>query len=236
MENYFQYFSEIEERYQRRRGTLLLLSTLDWALIETWKEAGVPLEAVLRGIDEAFDNYDRRPRKARKINSLAYCTQAVMSAAEDMNEAALGSSSARAAQAAPPREQISNYLSNRAAELEAISRGNGLPAELRRQLALINDSLREMAASLDASRAPNGRELEDMERRLTVMEEKMFAALISSCSEAEMLAMRSEAERALAPYRSKMQGAQIEQLQKQFIHRRLLEQYKLPRLSLFYMQ
>ena len=119
---------------------------------------------------------------------------------------------------------------------EAISRGNGLPAELRRQLALINDSLREMAASLDASRAPNGRELEDMERRLTVMEEKMFAALISSCSEAEMLAMRSEAERALARYRSKMQGAQIEQLQKQFIHRRLLEQYKLPRLSLFYMQ
>ena len=98
MENYFQYFSEIEERYQRRRGTLLLLSTLDWALIETWKEAGIPLAAVLRGIDEAFDNYDRRPRKTRKINSLAYCTQAVMSAAEDMGEATLGSSSARPAE------------------------------------------------------------------------------------------------------------------------------------------
>ena len=236
MENYFQYFSEIEERYQRRRGTLLLLSTLDWALIETWKEAGVPLEAVLRGIDEAFDNYDRRPRKTRKINSLAYCTQAVLAAAEDISEAALGSSSARPAGAAPTREQISNYLNNRAAELETASRGNGLPAELQRQSTLINERLREMAASFDASCAPSGQELEDVERRLTVMEEKVFAALISSRSEAEMLAMRSDAERALAPYRSKMQGAQIEQLQKQFVQRRLLEQHRLPRLSLFYMQ
>src|SRR5207248_7269600 len=125
---------------------------------------------------------------------------------------------------------------NRAAELETASRGNGLPAELQRQSTLINERLREMAALLDASRAPSGPELEDVERRLTVMEEKIFAALISSRSEVEMLAMRSEAERALAPYRSKMQGAQIEQLQKQFIHRRPLEQYKLLHLSLFYMQ
>jgi hypothetical protein len=232
VENYFQYFSEIEERYQRRRGTLLLLSTLDWALIETWKEAGIPLEAVLRGIDEAFDNYDSRPRKTRKINSLAYCTQAVMAAAEDMKEAAIGSSSPRPAEAAVSKEQISHYLENRAAALEAISHANGVPAELRQQLPNISASLREMAASIGTT----WREMEDAERRLTVLEEKIFAALISSRSESEMLALRAEAERALAPYRSKMQGPQIEQLQKQFVHRRLLEQHKLPRLSLFYMQ
>jgi len=28
--NYFNYFTEIEERFQQRRGSLLLLSTLDW--------------------------------------------------------------------------------------------------------------------------------------------------------------------------------------------------------------
>ena len=235
VENYFQYFSEIEERYQRRRGTLLLLSTLDWALIETWKEAGIPLAAVLRGIDEAFDNYDRRPRKTRKINSLAYCTQAVMSAAEDMGEAALGSSSARPAEAGVTEEQISKYLDGRAAELERISHADGVPAELRRQLPAVGASLLDLAASLPSSSA-SGRELEDLERRLTVMEEKIFAALISSRSESEILALRREAEQALAPYRSKMQGAQIEQLQKQFVQRRLLEQHRLPRLSLFYMQ
>src|SRR5713226_8229313 len=90
VKNYFNYFTEIEEHYQRRRGTGLLLSTLDWALIETWKQANIPLEAVLRGIDAAFDSYERRPSKTRKINSLAYCSQAVLAAAEDMKEASVG--------------------------------------------------------------------------------------------------------------------------------------------------
>ncbi len=44
-----------------------------------------------------------------------------------------------------------------------------------------------------------------------------------------------EADRELAPYRRKMSGAQIEQLHKQYLQKRLLEMYGLPRLSLFYM-
>src|SRR5438105_2688257 len=73
--NYFNYFTEIEEHFQRRRGTTLLLSTLDWALIETWKDAGIPLEAVLRGIDIAFEKFQKRPSVFKKVNSLAYCSQ-----------------------------------------------------------------------------------------------------------------------------------------------------------------
>ena len=92
MENYFNYFTEIEEQFRRRRGGTLLLSTLDWALIETWKDAGIPLEAVLRGIDGALERYDKRPTP-RKVNSLAYCAQEVLAAAEEMKEAAVGASS-----------------------------------------------------------------------------------------------------------------------------------------------
>src|ERR1700732_3802079 len=94
MQNYFNYFTEIEERFQQRRGSLLLLSTLDWALIETWQEAGVPLEAALRGIDAAFDKYDsRQPRgHKRKVKRLAWCAQAVMEASEELREAAAGAS------------------------------------------------------------------------------------------------------------------------------------------------
>ena len=90
MENYFNYFTEIEEHFLRRRGGGLLLSTLDWALIETWKDAGIPLEAALRGIAAAFDRYDQRPSKTKKVNSVAYCSQEVLAAAEDMKEAAVG--------------------------------------------------------------------------------------------------------------------------------------------------
>ena len=118
MENYFNYFTEIEERYLQRRGGGLLLSTLDWALIETWKDAGIPLAAVLRGIDEAFDRYDQRPTKAKKINSLAYCSQAVLVAAEDMKEAAVGASTdaqpkSRAGEGFEP-EVVARYLQRNA--------------------------------------------------------------------------------------------------------------------------
>ena len=90
VENYFNYFTEIEEHFQRRRGTITLLSPLDWALMEIWKDAGIPLEAVLRGIDAAFDKWERRPKRTRKVNGLAYCAQEVLASAEEMKEAAVG--------------------------------------------------------------------------------------------------------------------------------------------------
>ena len=100
VENYFNYFTEIEDHFQRRRGTLTLLSPLDWALMEIWKDAGIPLEAVLRGIDAAFDKWERRPNRTRKINGLAYCAQEVLAAAEEMKEATVGADPPRK----PPRD------------------------------------------------------------------------------------------------------------------------------------
>src|SRR6059058_1554756 len=116
MQNYFNYFTEIEERFQQRRGSLLMLSTLDWALIETWKEAGIPLEAVLRGIDTAMERYERRPSKSKKVNSLAFCSQEVLASAEEMKEAAVGS--ARAVNSEPAGlsfAEVASYLRKNAA-------------------------------------------------------------------------------------------------------------------------
>jgi hypothetical protein len=123
LENYFNYFTEIEEHFQRRRGSLLLLSTLDWALIETWREAGVPLEAVLRGIDAAFDKYDARKGRARvrRINGLAYCAQEVMATVEDMKEASVGSDTAtrrEQANAGFEPERIAAHLEGCAEQIE----------------------------------------------------------------------------------------------------------------------
>jgi hypothetical protein len=92
-------------------------------------------------------------------------------------------------------------------------------------------SLRTMADEI----AGTPKRLEDLERRLTVLEEKLFAALLTATSDEELVAIRGQADRDLAPYRSKMSGPQIEQLHKQYVNKRLLEKYHLPRLSLFYM-
>lgn len=228
MQNYFNYFTEIEEHFQRRRGTILLLSTLDWALIETWKNAGIPLAAVLRGIDAAFDTYDRKPARAktRKVNSLAYCSQEVLAAAEEMKEAAVGSE--RKAEAPGMQTgEVATYLRKNAEQLRATKISAAL-ATLVKETA---ETLRTLAGSVESGDT----RLEDLERHLTVLEEKLFAALLTATPDAELIAVRAEADRDIAPYRSKMSAAQIEQLHRQYVNKRLLERAKLPRLSLFYM-
>ena len=232
MENYFNYFTDIEVHFCRRRGSGLQLSPLDWTLMETWKDAGIPLQAVLRGIDVTFDHYERRPPRAKikKINSLAWCVQEVLTAAEDMKEASVGASPAE-------RETIPGLGS---AEVAGFLRRNAEILLRPRTPTTIQAAARECAAVLSvlargveaASGAPR---LEDLERHLTVLEEKLLAALTITAPEVELVALRAEADREIVPYRTKMPGMQIEQLRRQFIHKRLFEKATMPRLSLFYM-
>ncbi len=233
MENYFNYFTEIEEHFQRRRGSILMLSTLDWTLIETWKDAGIPLEAVLRGVDAAFDKYDARPSKTRKVNSLAYCAQEVLAAAEDMKEAAVGTSSERKANQGFDSAEIVDFLMRNASELEVAklpSRPGISPETIAREIA------GTLKGVVDDIKTKSGLpRLEDLERRLTLLEEKLFAVLLAAVPDEDVITVRAQADRELSPYRNKMPSTQIQQLQKQYVHKKLLEKYGVPRLSLFYM-
>jgi hypothetical protein len=242
--NYFNYFTEIETRFQQRRGSILMLSTLDWALIETWREAGVPLEAILRGIDSAFDKHDAQllragRRRVRKVNGLAWCAQAVLEAVEQSREAAIGATSATSESAAPRESgfepaRIARYLKSNAALLAKAAAKLALPASTVATDAA--NRLRSLAAEALASNlAPPASYLEETDRTLTVLEEKLLAALLTATPEAELVALRGQADRELAPYRGKMQAVQIKQIQQQFLRKRLLEAHSLPRLSLFYM-
>ena len=233
VQNYYNYFTEIETRFGARRGSILLLSTLDWALIEAWREAGVPLEAVLRGIDDAFDKYDARLQRAggrlRKVNGLAWCAQSVMQATEDMREAATGTSDAREpADSGFEAERLAAYLATNADRLTA-AQGSGATAEA---IVSIAERLRTLAAGLRSDAAGNP---EQLEAALTALESRLFAALTLDASDDEILALREQAARELAPYRGKMSAVQMKQVTEQFVHKRLLEARNLPRLSLFYM-
>jgi hypothetical protein len=229
--NYFNYFTEIEDRFQQRRGALLLLSTLDWALIETWREAGIPLEAVLRGIDAAFDKYEARQKRARmrRINGLAWCAQAVMVAAEELREASAGTASA---DAAATRE--SGFEQERvAAHLEAAAVALDAATVAPEACAATAARLRELAAAYDG--VTQLQDLEELERTLTVLEEKLFAALTAAAPEELLVGLKAHAARELAPYRSRMGVVQLRQVERQFVQKQLLVHYNLPRLSLFYM-
>jgi hypothetical protein len=240
VDNYFNYFTEIEEHFQRRWGAPLLLSNLDWTLMEAWKDAGIPLEAVLRGIDVTFEHYERKPSKTRKVNGLGFCVQEVLAAAEDMKEAAVGTSAMADLEAdskANSRDRqgfqpatVAVFLRRSADDLQAAAQKIAGPAKT-----VATDAAKTLFhLAEEIENKPAGR-LENLERHLTVLEEKLFAALLASTADEEILKVRTEADHDLAPYRRKMSAVQIEQLQKQYVHKRLLEKYNLPRLSLFYM-
>jgi len=220
--NYFNYFTEIEEHFQRVRGTsLFLLSPLDWALVESWKNAEVPLEAVLRGIDAAFEKWRGRKSKTQMVNSLTFCAQAVLTEAQIMAGTAPPT---RNREFAPPfsLDELRDYLARNAAAVRQAGA-----------------SFDEIASALDrvgAEAEQHYRDLEALERRLTVLEEKMIASARSRQSEEQLLDARSELDAQLRPYRSKMTAEHLALLEKQYLERNLLEKAGLPRLSLFYMR
>jgi hypothetical protein len=219
--NYFNYFTEIEEHFQRARGTsLFLLSPLDWALVESWKNSGVPLEAALRGIDAAFGKWRGRKVKTQKINSLAFCAQAVLTEAQQTaGPAAVESPAASPYTAA----ELQAFLS---ANAEALRKTGGEAyLEIANALDRLSEKIEEYV-----------RDLEGLEQRLTVLEEKMLAVGRAAQPEDQLLRARQELESELRPYRSKMSAAQLAMLERQYLERRLLESRGLPRLSLFYMR
>lgn len=219
--NYFNYFTEIEEHFQKARGTgLFLLSPLDWALIESWKNTGVPLEAVLRGIDSAFEKWRARKSRTQMVNSLAFCAQAVLTEAQII----AGASGAGKGPSPPPfqAEELRSYLTQNADVL----RRTGHP-----QFEEIATVLDRLASEVESHQG----ELEYLEQRLNVLEEKMIAIARSTQTDEQLLEARRELETQLRPYRGKMTAEQLAMLEKQYLERQLLEAVRLPRLSLFYL-
>ncbi len=224
--NYFNYFTEIEERFRQARGTgLFLLSPLDWALIETWKNAGIPLEAVLRGIDKAFATWRSRQggkRKTRMINSLTYCTQAVVEEAEAM----AGVEQKDASRQVEPVFEIEQLREHLEGAVEA------LRAREDNYYTAIIEGVERVLAELET----HHQNVEELEMRLSAIEEKMASIARIHQSEEQLFEARRGLERQLKQYRGKMKAEQIAMLEKQYLDRALLESAGLPRLSLFYMR
>jgi hypothetical protein len=220
--NYFNYFTEVEEHFQKARGTsLFLMSPLDWALVETWKNAGVPLEAVLRGIDVAFEKWRAGKSRIQMVNSVAYCSQAVLAEAQVM-----------AGLVRPVRTRQPGAAPFSLEELEAYLRAN--IAEIRKQAGFeeIAQSIERLAVEVEAVY----HDLEGLERRLTSLEEKMIAIARTRQTDEQLVTARIALDRELRPYRGKMTAEQLVMLEKQYLERLLLESSGLPRLSLFYLR
>jgi hypothetical protein len=235
--NYFNYYTEIEEHFWRKRGAHLLVSPLDWAILETWQQAGIPLTAVLKGIDRAFESYVHSRRGGGKaLKSLAYCVDAVLEAAEQEKEIAGGRGPevprANRTETFSTTELSGYFARNRERLAKAANVARPDQPDLASRLSEASEKLAALAPLFDA---PGTLDLEDLERQLTVIEEKLTAAMRASAPDETLVGIRRDLDRQLAPYRGKMTAAQLAQLDQKYIDKRLWEHYRLPRLSLYYL-
>jgi hypothetical protein len=230
--NYFNYFTEIEDAFVRRRGKHLFLSPMDWALMETWKQQGIPLHIVLRGVEKSFDSYEARPRK-RTVKSLLYCQEEVEAQYAEWVEARVGSATG----AAEPESDktpfsfaaISEHLQrtrNALTEL-AKSRNDDLSEALTRAVALLLDIEKDFAsgATLDT------RKLEDS---LTGLERMLNDSMLSVAGPSTLDEFKKGVKDQLKPYRAQMDAAAYKQTFDNLLLKRLREQFAVPRLSLFF--
>lgn len=247
--NYFNYFTEVEEEFVRRRGKPLLISPMDWALVESWKNAGIPLHIVLRAINQAFDAHDARAQKYRKVNSIFYCQQQVESSFADYRLAQVGGepASSRSEESdrmsdagssddheAFPKDVLFGFLARCADELESASSRaatSGLTV-LEQAIERALGRLKEIIGEVGASTRVNA---EALERDLDGIDRMILEAARESLEDEELKRLRAEAESHLRSYRKKMDKAIYEQTVQNFISRRLREMNAIPRMSLFYL-
>lgn len=244
--NYFNYFTEIEDAFVRRRAKHLLLSPLDWALIESWKEMDVPLHVALRGIEKAFDSWESKPRK-RSIKSLLYCQEEVEAQFAEWREARVGTAyqpNQNSENGAPQgstneslpfsREAILAHLKqSRSRLLEVCASRKKIGTDdfsdaLERAAALLSDLEEDFAAAS----SPDAQKLE---LSLSGVERLLSDAIRTVASSEQTAAIEKEIKGQLKPYRKHMEPAVYQQTFDNFLLKRLREQFGVPRISLFYL-
>ncbi len=230
--NYFNYFTEIEDAFVRRRGKHLFLSPMDWALMETWKQQGIPLHIVLRGVEKSFDSYEARPRK-RTVKTLLYCQEEVEAQYAEWVEARVGSATGTADAESDKTPfsfaAISEHLQrtrNALTEL-ATSRNDDLSEALTRAAGLLVEIEKDFVsgATLDT------RKLEDS---LTGLERMLNDAMLSVAGPSTLEEFKKGVKDQLKPYRAQMDAAAYKQTFDNLLLKRLREQFAVPRLSLFF--
>lgn len=227
--NYFNYFTEVEEHFRQARNSgMFMMSPLDWVLVESWKNAGIPLGAVLKGIDRSFEKYHSgKRRRFSTVNSVAYCSQEVLGAAREMahGDAAIQQSTSPGFEPG----SLAAFFRERAEQLGRVSDKGKVQRDLLDGVARSLEALAEKAEGGELG------ELEEVERMLTVLDDRLFAAATVALSEDQLLQAGHDLDAELKPYRRRMTAEQLGSLRQTYLRRKTFDLLGLPRLSLFHM-
>jgi hypothetical protein len=222
--NYYNYFTEIEEAFIRRRGKNLLLSPLDWALIEGWQERGVPLHVVLRAIETVFDAFDKNPQP-RTIKSLFYCREEIEAQYKEWSDSQIGKSADGdgAGHETHSREAVLEFLKN-AIEALSSSKNERLSEDFERACSRLTELAEKLPEDLGL-----------VEPTLYDIETFIDRALVTNSDSEHLKNLKKETAAQLKAYKSAMEPETYQKTFDLMLLKRLREEEDVPRLSLFYL-
>ena len=225
MSNYFNYFTEVEEYFVRKRGRNLLVSPLDWCLIELWRDSGIPLHIVLRGIERSFQSAPRRQKRAP--NTLFYCHQAILEAFEEYSQAMIGTSEAA-------QSESSSSLPADASQSEAVlAYLKDLENRLREQGSEPFQRAAERVAALksEVSAAPSA-DYREIDRDLGQVGAMLAGAVQQEMGPEKAKKLRAEVKKEMKIYRKRLSAEMYQHLENNYLERQILALYHLPEFSL----
>jgi hypothetical protein len=217
-----------------------MLSPIDWALIESWKEMQIPLHVALRGIEKAFDSWESKPRK-RSVKSLTYCQEEVEAQYAEWLESQVGANEAQTINetedddTAPfSRTALLDHLRRERTSLSDLAEARTKLGEDELSVALVRAAtlLGELENELQSSSSPNAQKLETS---LTGVERMLSEAILTVISTERLESFKKETKEQLKPYRRHMEKSVYQQTFDNLLLKRLREHFAVPRLSLFYL-
>jgi len=242
--NYYNYFTEIEEHFVRRRGKNLLISPMDWSLIASWRDTGIPLQVALRGIDIAMDGFYAKKRRGNsKVNSLCYCHDSVIAEYQTHLESHVGESSVHAQASAegqeagvedknePETEAVLGFLSTRISEIKALS-AKQYPGSALEGIQRVLVRMEEVVHNLETG---NQVDSETLERDLRIIDELLIEALQSAVSTEQNVAWEKEAKKELKVYKKRLPKETFEKIRNNFVRDKIHREFNVGELTLFHL-
>jgi hypothetical protein len=243
--NYYNYFTEIEDHFAKRRGKHLLLSPMDWGLIASWRDSGVPLQVALRGIDIAMDGFQaRKHRDSSKVNSLCYCHDSVMAEYGSYLESHVGQPPADLQ--APPgsletgadradepgKREVLDLISARISEINTLCAKHSLCGSTREGVERVRARLEEIMRNLELGTRVD---MESLERDLGMADELLVSELRGIVSPEEAIEWDKEAKRELKVYRKRLPVETYQKILDNFLRGKIHKKFNVGELSIFHL-
>lgn len=201
----------------------MLVSPLDWSLIETWKDQGIPLHIVLRGIDRSFENAEKSGRKTPPT-TLSYCHGAVMEAFSEFQESRIGKS--------PDQEDQTEFSEGEKSRviglLERLQSGLR-EVEEGADIGSAGDRIHELKSELQQADVWNAAEVD---RELGAVAQDLVATFREQLDQEILKKIEDEIRSSLKVYRKRVSKEIYGQLFEKQLRQRILELFGLPDFTL----